>query len=85
MHRLTNARPVQEPEKIPARPCADWLVTGALQKMVLVVTSVATKEVLERWTFDIQTDKEVLAGGWVGAAGRLGRAKQGGLAGITFS
>ena len=54
---LQNARPVQEPEKIPARPCADWLVTGALQKMVLVVTSVATKEVLERWTFDIQTDK----------------------------
>ena len=42
---------------------ADWLVTGALQKMVLVVTSVATKEVLERWTFDIQTDKEVLVGG----------------------
>jgi mitotic spindle assembly checkpoint protein MAD2 len=43
--------------------CADWLVTGALQKMVLVVTSVASKEVLERWTFDIQTDRELLAGG----------------------
>lgn len=42
--------------------CADWLVTGALQKMVLVVTSVFTKEVLERWTFDIQTDKAVLSG-----------------------
>ena len=42
---------------------ADWLLTGALQKMVLVVTSVATKEVLERWTFDIQTDREVLDGG----------------------
>ncbi|KAK9916679.1 hypothetical protein WJX75_005693 [Coccomyxa subellipsoidea] len=41
---------------------SDWLVTGALQKMVLVVTSVSTKEVLERWTFDIQTDKAVLSG-----------------------
>ena len=42
--------------------CADWLTTGALQKMVLVITSVSTKEVLERWTFDIQTDKAVLSG-----------------------
>ena len=42
---------------------ADWLLTGALQKMVLVVTSVASKEVLERWTFDIQTDREALDGG----------------------
>ncbi|BDA41178.1 Mitotic spindle assembly checkpoint protein MAD2A [Coccomyxa sp. Obi] len=41
---------------------SDWLVTGALQKMVLVITSVSTKEVLERWTFDIQTDKAVLSG-----------------------
>ena len=37
--------------------------------MVLVVTSVATKEVLERWTFDIQTDREVLDGGCAVQAG----------------
>jgi hypothetical protein len=42
---------------------ADWLMTGVLQKMVLVVSSVASKEVLERWTFDIQTDRDVLRGG----------------------
>lgn len=43
-------------------PTAEWLGTGTLQKVVLVITGVATKEVLERWTFDIQTDKEVVAG-----------------------
>ncbi|KAL4446205.1 hypothetical protein ABPG77_003012 [Micractinium sp. CCAP 211/92] len=39
-----------------------WLEGGALQKVVLVVTSVTSKEVLERWTFDIQTDKAVVSG-----------------------
>ena len=42
---------------------ADWLVRGELQKMVLVITSSETKETLERWTFDLQTDKSVLEGG----------------------
>lgn len=42
---------------------ADWLLDGQLQKMVLVVTSIASKEVLERWTFDIQTDKAAVGGG----------------------
>ena len=44
-------------------PVADWLMEGQLQKMVLVVTSVATKEVLERWTFDIHTDRAAAGGG----------------------
>ncbi|PSC73333.1 dna-binding horma domain-containing [Micractinium conductrix] len=39
-----------------------WLEGGALQKVVLVVTGASSKEVLERWTFDIQTDKGVVAG-----------------------
>ena len=43
--------------------CADWLVRGELQKMVLVITSSETKETLERWTFDLQTDKSVVDGG----------------------
>jgi hypothetical protein len=42
---------------------AEWLGTGVLQKVVLVITGVASKEVLERWTFDIQTDKAVMGGG----------------------
>ncbi len=41
----------------------DWLMDGQLQKMVLVVTSIASKDVLERWTFDIQTDKAGASGG----------------------
>jgi hypothetical protein len=30
--------------------------------MVLVITEADTKEVLERWTFDIETNKDVLSG-----------------------
>ncbi len=43
--------------------CAEWLEHGILRQMVLVITEAHTKEVLERWTFDIETNKEVLAGG----------------------
>ncbi|GAM22816.1 hypothetical protein SAMD00019534_059910 [Acytostelium subglobosum LB1] len=35
---------------------AQWLQTGDVQKLVLVITDVVTKEVLERWVFDVQTD-----------------------------
>lgn len=41
---------------------ADWLEAGLLQKLVLVITSAVDKEVLERWTFDIVTDANVLEG-----------------------
>lgn len=50
---------------LPAPLLAEWLEGGALQKVVLVVTGASSKEVLERWTFDIQTDKGVVAGRWV--------------------
>jgi hypothetical protein len=30
---------------------------------VLVISNAITKEVVERWTFDIETNKEVLAKG----------------------
>ena len=39
-------------------------MTGAVQKMVLVIASIHSKEVLERWTFDLQTDKQAINGGW---------------------
>lgn len=42
-----------------------WTDQGSLRQMVLVITEADTQEVLERWTFDIDTNKEVLAGGWV--------------------
>ncbi|GFR49325.1 hypothetical protein Agub_g11351 [Astrephomene gubernaculifera] len=40
-----------------------WLETGKLRQLVLVITDVNTSEVLERWTFDIETNQEVVAGG----------------------
>jgi hypothetical protein len=41
---------------------AGWMMEGALQKLVLVVTSVDTKETLERWTFDIQGEEQPAEG-----------------------
>ena len=47
----------------PTTPNQDWLARGLLQRLVLVITSAATREVLERWTFEVETDADVLAGG----------------------
>jgi len=41
---------------------AVWLEQGKLKQLVLVITEADTKEVLERWTFDIDTNKDVLEG-----------------------
>jgi hypothetical protein len=35
----------------------DWLLDALVQKLVLVIASVETKEVLERWVFDLHTEK----------------------------
>ncbi|XP_006639272.1 mitotic spindle assembly checkpoint protein MAD2A isoform X1 [Lepisosteus oculatus] len=35
----------------------DWLVDCTVQKLVIVIISLETNEVLERWQFDIQCDK----------------------------
>lgn len=58
-HPAANVAPLLS---VPRPPTAAWLEGGALQKVVLVITGVASREVLERWTFDIQTDKAVVAG-----------------------
>jgi hypothetical protein len=34
-----------------------------LQKLVLVIVNAISKEVVERWTFEIETNKDVLAKG----------------------
>ncbi|GAX76079.1 hypothetical protein CEUSTIGMA_g3522.t1 [Chlamydomonas eustigma] len=39
-----------------------WLEEGCLRQLVLVITEAGTKEVLERWTFDIDTNKDVISG-----------------------
>ena len=38
---------------------AEWLESSAVQKLVLVITSQETGETLERWVFDLQTDKSI--------------------------
>ena len=50
---------------------AGWMLQGALQKLVLVVTAVDTKETLERWTFDIQGDDQPAEGRCGTAPSRL--------------
>jgi len=45
---------------------ATWLETGNLQRVVLVIASMSTKEVLERWNFNIENDREVLEKGYEG-------------------
>ena len=39
-----------------------WLAEGKLEKLILVVASVHTNEVLERWAFDIETDQGAVDG-----------------------
>lgn len=34
-----------------------WLTHGTVQKLVLVVSGQDSGETLERWVFDVQTDK----------------------------
>ncbi|XAR64443.1 hypothetical protein NMG60_11024784 [Bertholletia excelsa] len=42
---------------------SEWLEAGKLQRVVLVIMSKASGEVLERWNFSIQTDAEVVEKG----------------------
>jgi mitotic spindle assembly checkpoint protein MAD2 len=40
----------------------EWLVEGAAEKCVLVVQSLATKTVMERWTFHFRIDEDSVNG-----------------------
>uniref|UniRef100_A0A6N2MNB4 Mitotic spindle checkpoint protein MAD2 n=1 Tax=Salix viminalis TaxID=40686 RepID=A0A6N2MNB4_SALVM len=42
---------------------SEWLEAGKLQRVVLVIMSKGTNEVLERWNFSIETDSEVVEKG----------------------
>lgn len=39
-----------------------WIASGDIQKLVVVIADQKTKETKERWTFDIQLDKDAAAG-----------------------
>eukprot|EP00908_Phaeocystis_cordata_P025894 Transcript_8372.p2 GENE.Transcript_8372~~Transcript_8372.p2 ORF type:complete len:118 (+),score=31.56 Transcript_8372:235-588(+) len=38
---------------------SEWLAAGSVQKLVVVVTGQQTQETLERWVFDVHTDKSI--------------------------
>ncbi len=38
----------------------EWLTKKTIQKLVIVIKSIETQEVLERWQFDVNCDKELL-------------------------
>ena len=42
---------------------AAWLSKGEVQKLVVVITGVETGEVLERWVFNVETDRAALVPG----------------------
>mmetsp|Transcript_72917 Transcript_72917/g.171442 ORF Transcript_72917/g.171442 Transcript_72917/m.171442 type:complete len:164 (+) Transcript_72917:2-493(+) len=44
---------------------SEWLMAGNVQKLVVVITSLDTGQVLERWNFDIETDKDCVTQGRV--------------------
>eukprot|EP00960_Hanusia_phi_P072923 767903-Hanusia_phi.AAC.11 len=45
---------------------SEWLYAGNVQKLVLVITSLETQQVLERWNFDIETEKDaVISDGYI--------------------
>eukprot|EP00300_Choanocystis_sp_HF-7_P011336 c1741_g1_i2.p2 GENE.c1741_g1_i2~~c1741_g1_i2.p2 ORF type:complete len:202 (+),score=35.45 c1741_g1_i2:45-650(+) len=41
----------------------EWLLQKAVQKLVLVITDLNTREVLERWVFNLETDTETALDG----------------------
>lgn len=47
----------------PPFPVADWLLRGEIQKLIVVITGAESKAVLERWVFNVETDKSVRADG----------------------
>ena len=53
----TRAKPLRPP------PLAAWLLEGCLHKLVLVVASVASREPLERWVFNVQREDDAPGGG----------------------
>ena len=44
-------------------PRADWLSAGSIQKLVVVIKGVESGDTLERWVFNIETDKAVSSSG----------------------
>jgi len=59
----TAARCAARAEAWRPPPLAAWLLEGCLHKLVLVVASVASREPLERWVFNVQREDDAPGGG----------------------
>lgn len=59
----TPARCAARAEARRPPPLAAWLLEGCLHKLVLVVASVASREPLERWVFNVQREDDAPGGG----------------------
>ncbi len=57
---LTKERDLKEYLTQVLEQLAAWLQKGQVQQIVLVVTGEEDKQTLERWVFNIETDREVL-------------------------
>lgn len=60
----------------------DWLATGQLQRLVLVVLSTETRQTLERWTFDVSTNDEAAKDNGVELAAKPEKELSGEIAAI---
>jgi len=50
--------PQQQPQQ---QTTTEWLARGELERLVLIIASAATRETLERWTFEVETCVDVRA------------------------
>lgn len=64
--QVTNDVELTEYLKTVLSQLQGWLEEGNVKKLVLVISSVESDEVMERWVFDVQTDTKVLNTGEVG-------------------
>ncbi|KYQ91232.1 DNA-binding HORMA domain-containing protein [Tieghemostelium lacteum] len=54
---VTNDQGLKDYLENVLKQLSTWLMGGEVQKLVLVITDIVTKESLERWVFDVSTDK----------------------------
>jgi len=55
---ITNDEGLSTYLKCVLKQLAEWLALGQVKKVVIVIAEVESKEVMERWTFNIECDKE---------------------------
>ncbi|KAH7827648.1 mitotic spindle assembly checkpoint protein MAD2 [Monocercomonoides exilis] len=42
---------------------SEWVMSGSIQRFVIVISSAASGEVIERWVFNVETDKQMASSG----------------------